>query len=138
MNQLWVADLIVSIHFVYVIIVVLGLVLIVAGIILKWRIVRNFWLRVIHLAMILTVVLEALLGINCPLTVWEYELRAQSGLTDTVSMRFIPRLIHKLIFYDFPSWVFTIAYCAFGAAVILTWILAPPKLPKLPRLHAGS
>jgi len=74
-----IADLIVSIHFVYVIFVVGGLFVIILGNILQWRFVKNFWFRSIHLAMILLVVFEALFGISCPLTDWEYELRVAAG-----------------------------------------------------------
>jgi hypothetical protein len=123
------ADLILTVHFGYVIVVVLGLFVILLGGVLRWRFVRNFWFRVIHLAMILLVVYEALSGIECPLTVWEYDLRIAAGQQDDAYVAFIPRLIHKLIFYDFPPVVFTIAYCLFGIAVLASWWRIPPLLP---------
>jgi len=79
MDKPFLADLIVSIHFGFVIFVVGGLLVIILGGVLRWRFIRNFWFRVIHLAMILFVVFETLFGISCPLTDWEYELRIAAG-----------------------------------------------------------
>ena len=123
------ADIIVSVHFVYVMTVVGGLIVIILGAVLKWRFIRNFWFRIIHLTMILIVVYEEIFGIPCPLTDWEYDLRIEAGQIDAVSGSFIVRLIQKIIFYDFPPIVFTITYCLFGAAVLLTLWLIPPILP---------
>jgi hypothetical protein len=79
--------------------------------------------------MILIVVFEAIFGISCPLTDWEYELRIASGQQNATSDSFVARLIQQLIFYDFPLIVFTIAYCLFGIAVLTSWWLIPPFLP---------
>jgi len=129
MNYSLIADLIVSIHFVYVIFVVGGLFVIVLGGVLRWRFIRNFWLRATHLVMILIVVFEALFGISCPLTNWEYELRIVAGQQNAAGGSFVARLIQQIIFYDFPLIVFTVAYCVFGAAVLATWRLFPPIFP---------
>jgi hypothetical protein len=129
MNKPIIADLIVSIHFGYVIFVVGGLFVITIGCVLKWRFIRNFWFRAIHLTMILIVVFEAIFGISCPLTDWEYELRIAAGRQNAVSESFVARLIQQIIFYDFPPIVFTISYCLFGIAVLMSWWLIPPLLP---------
>jgi hypothetical protein len=130
-NPSLIANVIVIFHFGYVIFVVFGLPIIFAGGVLRWRFIRNFWFRVIHLAMILIVVFEALFGISCPLTDWEYELRAAAGQNGTANTSFVARLIHLLIFFDFPPIVFTIGYCLFGAAVLISWKLFPPRLPSV-------
>jgi hypothetical protein len=123
------ADLIVSIHFIYVIVIVSGLFVIILGGILRWRFVRNFWFRAVHLAMILIVVFETIFGITCPLTDWEYELRIAAGQFNASGESFIARLIHLLIFYEFPQIVFNIVYCVFGAAVLAAWLFIPPFYP---------
>jgi hypothetical protein len=128
-NRSLIADLLAAIHFGWVMFIVFGLFLILLGGALRWRFVRNFWLRVIHLTMIMIVVFEAVFGILCPLTVWEYELRVAAGQQGASDMPFVARLIHQLIFYDFPPIVFTIAYCLFGIAVLISWPLIPPLLP---------
>jgi hypothetical protein len=129
MNRSLYADLIVSIHFGYVIFVVGGLLVIILGGVLRWRFIRNFWFRVTHLAMILLVVFETLFGISCPLTDWEYDLRVAAGQQNVSGDSFIARLIHLLIFYKFPQIVFTIAYCVFGITVLISWRLIPPLFP---------
>lgn len=122
------ADAVVILHAAYVSFVLLGLVAILVGIPLRWKWTRNFWFRAIHLVMITVVVFEALLGITCPLTTWEYELRVAAG-EDAESESFMGRLMHDLIFYDAPQWVFTVGYCVFGACVLATFIFAPPRRP---------
>jgi hypothetical protein len=129
MNRSLIADLLVAIHFGWVMFIVFGLFVILLGGALRWRFVRNFWFRAIHLAMILIVVFEAVFGILCPLTVWEYELRVSIGQQGATDMPFVARLIHRLIFYDFPPVVFTITYCLFGITVLISWLLIPPILP---------
>ena len=123
------ADLIVTIHLGYVMFVVFGLLVILLGGMLRWRFVRNFWFRIVHLTMILIVVSEALLGIECPLTAWEYELRITAGQYDASGSSFVARLIHQVMFFEFPPIVFTIAYCLFGLAVLASWLLIPPVMP---------
>jgi len=129
MNKSLSADLIVSIHFVIVIFNVGSLFVIILGGVLRWRFVRNFWFRAVHLAMILIVVLETIFGITCPLTDLEYKLRIASGQFNASGESFIARLIHLLIFYNFPQVVFNIAYCVFGAAVLAAWLFIPPLYP---------
>jgi len=138
MNQPLIADLIVTIHFVYVIVVVSGLFVILLGGALRWRFIRNFWFRAIHLAMILIVVFEAIFGISCPFTILEYELRVSIGQQGVIDMPFVARLIHQLIFFDFPPVVFTVAYCLFGLAVLISWPLIPPLLPWKKRYQEPS
>jgi hypothetical protein len=136
MNRPIIADLIAAIHLVYVSIVVLGLFVILLGGVFHLRFARNFWFRAIHLSMILIVVFEALFGITCPLTDWEYGLRIAAGQQDAADVPFVARLIHKLIFYDFPQIVFTAGYCLFGIAVLISWWRFPPFLPWKRRGHA--
>jgi len=75
----FIADLILLIHFSYVLFVVLGLVVIWLGFFLHWAFVRNFWFRLVHLLAIGYVVAEALGGVICPLTIWENQLRVKAG-----------------------------------------------------------
>ena len=115
------ADLILIVHFAVVLFIVGGLALIWAGAGLGWRWVRHFWFRIAHLAAILFVAGEALLGIWCPLTVWEDALRGTRAETG-----FVARWVHRILFYSFPEWVFTIAYALFAFAVIATFYLVRP------------
>jgi len=130
MDKFLIADFIVVIHFIIVIFNVGMLFVILIGRVLQWNFIRNFWLRIIHLVMIIIVVFEAIAGISCPLTDWEYELRIAAGQRNVNEGSFVARLVHQLIFYDFPPIVFTIGYCLFGIAVLVTLWLIPPHLPK--------
>ena len=120
------ADLVVTLHMAYVLFVVVGFVLILAGCLFRWQWIRNAWFRTIHLACIVLVAAEALLGIPCPLTVWEHSLRRLAGQT-TYRGDFIANWTHELLFFDIPPWVFTLIYTAFAALVLLTFLLAPPR-----------
>jgi hypothetical protein len=117
------ADLVLLIHFGYVLFVVGGLGSIWLGGALGWRWVRNRRLRALHFAAIALVALEALAGVLCPLTWLEDALRpgAQTGTG------FIQRWVHALLFWDYPAWVFTAAYLGFAGVVALTWRLVPPR-----------
>ena len=122
------ADLVVVVHAVWVGVVVFGLVAILAGAALGWRWVRSFWFRIVHLGMIAFVVFEALFGLPCPLTVLEDGLRQAAGETVQPGS-FVGRWVHNLIFYDAAPWVFTVVYCVFGAVVLGTMVLFPPRMP---------
>ena len=118
----WLADLILIIYFLFVLFVVGGLALIWIGAAASWHWVRNRSFRFAHLASILLVAAETLLGRVCPLTVWEDALR---GAPTEAS--FVARWLHRALFYSFPEWVFTIAYALFALAVAVTFRLVPPQ-----------
>ncbi len=125
------ADLTVVAHFAYVMFVILGLLITLIGGALKWKWVRNRWFRGIHLAMILVVVLEAWLGITCPLTTWEKQLRLRAG-EETYQGDFIASWVHDALFFQAQPWVFTVCYTVFGVLVLLTLFLVPPRWRSLP------
>ena len=112
-------------HVAYVVFVLLGLMVTWLGIAFRWRWIRNRWFRGIHLAMITIVVVEAWVGIVCPLTTLENWFRQQSGLS-LYDGDFIEIWLHDLIFFQAPPWVFSCAYTIFGAAVLGTLWAAPP------------
>lgn len=123
------ADLVTVIHLAYVLFVILGLVAVLIGFVLKWRWVKNPWFRLIHLSMIAIVVVESLMSITCPLTTLEYYLRRQGGQS-LQGGSFVGRMAHELLFFDLPPQVFTVAYCTFGALVLATFLLVPPRFAQ--------
>ena len=123
---LLVADAILVLHALFVVFVVFGLVLILAGGPLGWRWVRQFWFRIAHLAAIGYVVLQAWLGAICPLTLWEMNLRERAG--DAVYPgSFMAHWLHQLLYYRFPEWVFVLVYTLFGALVVASWYWIRPR-----------
>jgi hypothetical protein len=125
MANLLFADIIAIIHLGYVIYVILGFILIVVGIILRWKWIRNLPFRITHLLAIIGVACEALLGVNCPLTVLEFRLRYASNLSEG-KVSFIGTIVDSLLYYNAPGWLFTIIYAAFAIIVVITFIIAPP------------
>lgn len=131
------ADLVVFVHAAYVTFVIFGLVATLAGVVLHWKWIRNFWFRSIHLSMIGIVVFEALVGITCPLTTLEHRLRLAAGQQSS-SGSFVGRWMHELLFFEAPPWVFTVVYCVFGAIVLATFALAPPRWSRMKQVAAES
>lgn len=115
------ADAILLLHFAIVIFITAGLPAIWIGAARGWHWVRNRVFRFMHLAAILFVALESLAGVWCPLTVWEHALRGTAS-----EKSFVAHWVHRLMFFQLPEWVFTIAYLAFALAVAATWWLVPP------------
>jgi hypothetical protein len=124
------ADLLVGFHFLYVLFAVGGELAVLTGGLLKWRWVRNLPLRITHLASVVLVAVEALLGVICPLTTWEYDLRQLAGQRVERDISFIGRLVRAVIFYNFPPLVFTVTYIAFALLVAGTFLLFPPRVRK--------
>jgi len=120
------ADTVLIMHFAFVLFVVGGLALIWIGAAASWQWVRNLWFRVAHLAAIVFVAGETIAGIWCPLTVWEAALRGEHP-----EKSFVAQWIHRLLFYDFPEWVFTLAYVLFALAVAATWWCVRPARNRL-------
>jgi hypothetical protein len=115
------ADALLVLHFAIVLFIVGGLILTWAGVALGWGWIRNPWFRYLHLGAIAFVAAEALLGIACPLTIWEDMLRG--GVR---AESFVGRWVERLLYYRAPEWVFTAAYVAWTAATLVTLRLVPP------------
>ena len=115
------ADTVLIIHFLYVLFVAGSLPVIWLGAWLKWGFVRNPWFRYLHLAAILFVVIESLMGVVCPLTVWENALRQA-----TPDASFIQRWLHRMLFYHVPESILTVVYVLFAALVAMTFKWIPP------------
>ena len=117
-----IADLVLVVHFAIVLFIVGGLIAVWIGAGLGWPWVRDPWFRYLHLAAIAYVAAEALLGVACPLTVWEDVLRGGMRADS-----FVGRWLRRLLFYDAPEWAFTLAYLAWALATLATLRLVPPR-----------
>lgn len=115
------ADLVLLLHVLIVGFNVLGLVAIWIGAGLGWQWVRNRAFRIAHIVVMAFIAAEALLGVMCPLTVWEDALRGE------ISQRgFVSRWLAALLYWDWPTWVFTLIYCAWFGLVVLAWFMVRP------------
>ena len=120
------ADAVLLVHVAIVLFVVVGLLLVVGGNLADWRWVNHWWLRLLHLGTIGFVVAEAWLGVTCPLTTWEVALRRAAG-QQAYAGGFLQHWLHRLLYWDAPVWVFTLAYTLFGLAVAWAWWRWPPR-----------
>jgi hypothetical protein len=123
------ADSILVMHAIFIAFVIVGFVLVLIGMFRRWGWIRNLWFRVIHLLAIGFVVADSWLGGICPLTEWESRLREAAGGVG-YSESFIRHWLHKVVFYDFAPWFFTVAYTVFGILVLLAWIFVPPRFSR--------
>lgn len=119
------SDLVVAIHLAYASFVLVGFILILAGALFGWRWIRNRVFRWVHLGCIGVVAVEAVVGQICPLTLLENWLLVGSGQSG-YERTFIGQLIYDLLYYDFPTWIFTVAYVSLAALTALTLVLIPP------------
>ena len=116
------ADLVLVFHFSVAGFIVAGLVLVWIGALARWSWIRNPWFRYLHLAAIVFVAAEALLGHACPLTLWEDLLRGGARADS-----FVGRWVYRFLYYDAPEWLFTTTYAAWAGATLLTLRFVPPK-----------
>jgi hypothetical protein len=121
-----VADILLTTHVAFVAFVICGLLLIVWGGFRRWNWIRNPWFRMLHLAAIGVVVVQAWFGVICPLTTWEMSLREEAG-DQTYGGTFIAHWLQNLLYYEAPPWVFVVCYTVFGLIVVGTWFGFRPR-----------
>jgi hypothetical protein len=120
------ADAILLLHTSFVAFVIFGLLLVYLGKFRCWRWIRNPWFRLMHLIAITVVVLQAWLGVLCPLTILEMDLRHRAG-NAVYSGSFISHWLAELLYYQLPPWVFVVSYTAFGVIVAVSWFWIRPR-----------
>ena len=125
MVVLFLADIVLVIHFCIVMFITSGFFLIPIGYTSNWGWTSNVKFRIFHCGMMMCVTLETILGITCPLTYLENFLRRT-----TQSESFIGYWIQKLIYWDLPTYVFFILYCILLGWTLLMWRVFPPKRPS--------
>ena len=120
------ADLVLVFHFSVAGFIVAGLVLVWIGALARWSWIRNPWFRYLHLAAIVFVAAEALLGFACPLTLWEDLLRG-GARPET----FVGRWVYRFLYYDAPEWLFATLYAVWAAATVITLWLVPARRKQM-------
>jgi hypothetical protein len=116
------ADLLMLAHAFYSLFILLGCVLIIAGMILGWRWTRFPWFRILHLTTTLFVVARVWLAIPCPFSAAENALRppgASCLLSDSFHTAF-----HRLAFRGHDPHRFAISSTMLGAVVAASFILS--------------
>lgn len=120
------ADLALLTHVTFVAFVIVGLLVVLYGGFRGWQWIRNPWFRAAHLAAIGLVMIQAWLGVICPLTTLEMHLRERAG-DATYGGTFIAHWLQRLLYFEAPAWVFVCAYTLFGLAVMGSWLKFRPR-----------
>lgn len=117
------ADLVLVLHFALAAFVAGGLAAIWIGGPPGWAWVRRRLWRALHLGAVMVVAAEALLGITCPLTLWEDLLRGRTP----EAAGFVARWVGRLLYWDLPPAAFTLLYLAIALATAAGWKRFPPR-----------
>jgi len=104
---------------------IFGMVAVPLGAWLRWRFVRGFRWRLVHLASLFVVALQAILGRACFLTIWQSGLEARE--TSTAPPPMIATWINRVLYWPLPLWVFAILYVVVFVYVLLLWRWVPPR-----------
>jgi hypothetical protein len=88
----------------------------------RWRWVRHRALRQLHVAMMVFIAAQALLGQHCPLTLIESALR-----TGADKRLFVMRMVEAVLYWDLPPAFFAALYCACALWTIALWVWVRPR-----------
>ncbi len=122
-----IADFTVFVHFLYIVFLLGGLLLILLGLWRGWSISRNFWFRSLHLAAFLLVIGFELAGYLCPLTYLEIWLRQMQDPSSAYFGSFIAHYIEELIYVEIPLSIIMIPTAGIALLTLFLFLLAPPK-----------
>ena len=123
---LWLADLIVAIHFAVVAFALGGAIAILLGGIRRWEWVRRPVFRLVHLVVVAAVALQQEL---CFLTVWEIALRERAG-KGIEEASFVGRVLHDWLFVDVELATLQRIYIAFGVLVLVGLFAVRPRFRR--------
>ena len=129
-SSAWLADVVLIVHFIFVLFVVVGFLFILFGRFSGWSWIYHRVFRIVHLVAIIFVVLQSYLGRLCPLTIWENYLRSDAGQAGYEGS-FVRYWLQRILYYDAEPWVFGVIYTVFGllvaAATVLDWKKLTPR-----------
>ena len=116
------ADIVLFIHFGIVTFIVSGFFLIPLGYRLHWRWPSNRPFRLLHTGMMLAITIETLMGITCPLTHIENQLRGAN-----YQESFMGYWVGKVVYWNLPPHFFMGIYCLCLGMTLVMWVLFPPE-----------
>lgn len=120
------ADLIVVMHFVWILFMLWGFILTLRGFFHKEFFER--WLfRTLHLFGIAYVSLLAIMGKYCPLTIWENTLRAKYDPRLTYPGSFMIHYFEKFVYPDVNPLVIRIPTTFIAVFTVVVFIIKVPK-----------
>lgn len=122
-------DLIVVVHFVWILFMLLGFILTLCGFFYK-RFFDRWLLRTLHLFGILYVGLLALLGRYCPLTILENTLREKYNPELVYPGSFIIHYIERLVYPNVNPLIVLIPTVIIAVFTMVVFIIRPPAKIK--------
>ncbi len=123
----WVADLILVVHMAIVVFIVGGLLLVWIGAWRGWKSVRNRCFRFWHLGAMAVVLVQTVVGVICPLTVWEAALRERAGQPTYGDATFVQYWLQRLLYWELPASAFLLLYAIIMIAIVAAWWWVPPR-----------
>jgi len=121
------ANAVASIHILYFLFVVVGLLLTLIGAIRRWRWIRNLWFRAAHVGAIAAVLVEDLMDWDCPLIPLEEWLRRIGGSASGAPTGPLGEILDRWLFGVIPPHWLNWIYAAGGVLVVALWLTVPPR-----------
>ena len=122
------ADTILVTHFIIAAYLTLGLPIIWLGKVFGRQFIHNPWFRYSHAGLMGFVLAESLIGMFCPLTIWEGDLRRTAGKPAAGhNESFISYWLGELLFHDFSETAYSVAYGLFFLLIALTFLYIPVR-----------
>lgn len=123
------ADLIVLVHFAWILFMLAGFILTLCG--FFWKGFFDRWLfRTLHLFGIAYVSLLAIMGRYCPLTLWENTLRAKYDPSLVYPGSFMIHYAEKLVYPDINPLIIRIPTTFIAVFTVVVFIIRPPERIK--------
>ncbi len=123
------ADIIVVMHFAWILFMLVGFIFTIAG--FFWKRFFDRWLfRTVHLLGIIYVSLLVIMGKYCPLTILENTLRQKYDPELTYTGSFMIHYIERLVYPDINPLIIQIPTTFIAVFSILAFIIKPPQKIK--------
>ena len=107
-------------HFLLAAFVASGLLVIPIGYKIGWTWVRNRRLRIFHALVMGFITAETIVGLTCPLTILEHNLRG-----DRPVRSFVGHWVERILYWELPHEIFIIIYFLCFAWVVFLWKRCP-------------
>lgn len=119
------ADLIVVMHFAWILFMLWGFILAARGFFHK-KFFERWFFRALHLLGIVYVSLLAMMGKYCPLTLWENSLRAKYDPNLTYPGSFMIHYAQELVYPDINPLIIRIPTTFIAVFTVVIFIVKPP------------
>ncbi len=114
-------------HLVIILFIIFGFIAVPLGAKFKKKFIYEFWWRLTHLAAMVVVAVQAMLGKACFLTYIQSDLLESAGKKG-YTVPFIQTYIDRIIYHNFPIWMFSIVYVFLFLYTLYLWFKFPPKI----------